>query len=93
MKSNICFFPVTITKIDQDDFKVTFSDFKEEVTNCKSIDDAYSMAKDALTSVLTDLCKNKQPIPEATKLESVKKEDNQTIALVKIDLNKITEKN
>lgn len=86
MDKGIYIYPAVITKFDNNDYNVRFPDFEEITTYGETLEEAYLMAEDALKLVLFDLYQEDKDIPVCTELERIIVEKNQTIAMIKVNL-------
>ena len=82
-------FPGYFTKHSNDDFEVSFYDFDYIVTCGETLEEAFSMAEDALKLALFDLYSDNKAIPEATTFNNVNLADNQIPFIVKINLKEV----
>lgn len=73
------------TKHSDDDFEVSFYDFDYIITCGETLEEAFTMAEDALKLELFDLYSDNKEIPKAT-FPNVKLEGNQMPFVVKINL-------
>ena len=90
MYKDIYMFPAIVTKFDEDDYNVTFPDFEEIITCGEDLEEAYTMAEDALKLCLFDLYEDDEDINASTKLENIQQlEDNQTIIMVRVNLKEV----
>jgi len=81
-------FPAVVTKFAEDDYNVKFPDIPEIHTFGTTLEEAYEMAEDALKLYIFDLYSDGIEIPVIeTFFQNIEK--NQTLIMVKADLNKI----
>jgi len=88
MLSKIYMFPAIITKFAEDDFNVRFPDIEEINTFGSTFEEAYDMAEDALNLYIFDLYSDEIEVPCAKEF-FLNLEENQTLIVIKSDLNKI----
>jgi predicted RNase H-like HicB family nuclease len=81
-------FPAIITKFADDDYNVKFPDILEINTFGSNIKEAYFMAEDSLKLYVFDLYEESGEIPTPKDFFHVL-EKNQTLIMVKVDLNAI----
>lgn len=86
MYKNEYIFPGYFTKHNKDDFEVSFYDFDYIVTCGETLEEAFSMAEDALKLALFDLYSDNKDIPNPTELGNISLEENQISFIVKVDL-------
>lgn len=89
MYKDIYIFPAVITTLGENDYNVKLPDFDEIVTYGETLEEAYSMAEDALKLCLFDLYQDKEDIPEASKINKMKLDKDQVAILVKVELKKV----
>jgi antitoxin HicB len=89
MYKDLYIFPAIITKIDGNDYTIKFPDFDEIVSFGESIEDAYSMAEDALKLCLFDLYEDGIEISEPSIIKNIKLTEHQVMILVKVSLKQI----
>ncbi|MFA5577313.1 MAG: type II toxin-antitoxin system HicB family antitoxin [Tissierellaceae bacterium] len=89
MYKDIYIFPAIITKFADNDYNVSFLDFEEIITFGETLEEAYTMAEDALKLTLFDLYEDEKDIIEATDIGNIELDEHQIIILVKINLNQI----
>lgn len=85
-------FPAIITKFGENDYNISFPNFQNIMSYGENLEEAYDMAKDALSLELFDLWDDKEEIPEASDMDSLNLENNQTLILVKLNLKDILRK-
>lgn len=88
MLNKVYMFPAIITKFAEDDFNMKFPDIEEINTFGSTMQEAYLMAEDALSLYIFDLYNDGFEIAETNNF-FYHLEENQTIIIVKVDLNKI----
>ncbi len=86
MYKDIYIFPAVITKLDENDYNIKFPDFEEIISFGESLEDAYSMAEDALKLCLFDLYEDNMEIPEPSIIEDIKLTEHQVMILVRVSL-------
>ena len=89
MYKNEYIFPGYFTKHGNDDFEVSFYDFDYIVTCGETLEEAFSMAEDALKLALFDLYSDSKDIPEPTTLSNVNLTDNKIPFIVKVNLKEV----
>ena len=90
MYKDIYMFPAIVTKFDEDDYNVMFPDFEEIITCGENLEEAYTMAEDALKLCLFDLYEEDKNINTSIKLKNIKQlEDNQTLIMVRVNLKEV----
>lgn len=89
MYKGIYIFPAVITALGENDYNVKFPDFEEIITYGETLEEAYSMAEDALKLCLFDLYQDKEDIPESIKINKIELEKDQVAILVKVELKKV----
>lgn len=89
MYNDVYVFPAIITNLDKDDYNITFPNFKEIVTYGDTLETAYIMAEDALKLCIFDLYEESKEIPEAINLNTLDLKHNQSLILVRVNLEEI----
>lgn len=89
MYKNEYIFSGHFTKHDNDDFEVSFYDFDYIVTCGETLEEAFSMAEDALKLALFDLYSDNKDIPEPTTFNNINLADNQIPFIIKVNLKEI----
>ncbi|MFZ2539113.1 MAG: type II toxin-antitoxin system HicB family antitoxin [Oscillospiraceae bacterium] len=79
------FYPA-IFKSEQDGYSVTFPDFTECVTEGDTLEEAYSMAFDALGLCIEDYNESKKVLPQASNPNQVKANQDSFIAIIEFDM-------
>ena len=77
------FYPAVFHEAEEGGFWVTFPDFPESMTQGDDMTKAYEMAVDALGMAITEHIREKDVIPEASKIEDVAGDG--TIVIVQFD--------
>jgi predicted RNase H-like HicB family nuclease len=80
------FYPAVFQKEDDERYFVFFPDIEGCNTQGDNISDAYEMAFDALGLTLSYMEDNKLPIPEPSKPEDIKMEENQVVVIMQFDM-------
>lgn len=83
---NKLFYPAVFHKAEEGGFWITFPDFPECMTQGDDMDEAYSMAVDALGLCLADMEKEHMPFPSASAPDSVKLDAGAFLAVVEFDM-------
>lgn len=78
------FYPALFHVAEEGGYWVTFPDIPECVTEGDDMEEAYSMAVDALGLALTERMKEKEILPEASKVEDIREDG--TVVVVQFDL-------
>lgn len=82
---NKLFYPA-IFKVEQDGYSVTFPDFTECVTEGDTLEEAYSMAFDALGLCIEDYNENKIALPQASNPKMITTDEDSFIAIIEFDV-------
>lgn len=82
---NKLFYPAIFEK-EKDGYTITFPDFPECITEGDSLEEAYSMAFDALGLCIEDYKANKKLLPQASNPNNIKTNNNSFIAIIEFDL-------
>ncbi len=82
---NKLFYPA-IFRIEEDGYSVTFPDFPECITEGDTLEEAYSMAFDALGLVIEEYNENKKALPEASNPKSLDTDDDTFIAIIEFNM-------
>ncbi|MCD7955692.1 MAG: type II toxin-antitoxin system HicB family antitoxin [Lachnospiraceae bacterium] len=78
------FYPALFHTAEEGGYWVTFPDIPECVTEGDDMEEAYSMAVDALGLALSERIKEKDILPEASKVEDITGDG--TVVIVQFDL-------
>lgn len=78
------FYPAVFHKAEEGGFWVSFPDIPECFTEGDSIEEAYSMAVDALGLALTERIKDEEELPKASNVEDINKDE--MVVVVQFDL-------
>ncbi|MCD7715491.1 MAG: type II toxin-antitoxin system HicB family antitoxin [Lachnospiraceae bacterium] len=78
------FYPALFHPAEEGGYWVTFPDIPECVTEGDDMEEAYSMAVDALGLALTERMKEKEVLPEASKVEDITEDG--TVVVIQFDL-------
>ncbi|WP_439001779.1 type II toxin-antitoxin system HicB family antitoxin [Pediococcus damnosus] len=76
-------YPALITPDEHNTYDIEFVDIPEALSFGNSINDAVIHGQEALGLALY----SRKPLPAATAIENINKEDNQMIVIVSVDLN------
>ena len=77
------FYPAIFHEAEEGGFWVTFPDFPESMTQGDDMTKAYEMASDALGMAITERIREKEVIPQASKIEDIA--DDGKIVIVQFD--------
>lgn len=80
------FFPAIFQEEPEGGYTITFPDLDGAVTYGADMEEAYKMAVEVMGLTLESLADEKKPIPVASKLQNIKLESNQFVAVVEFDL-------
>jgi len=83
---NKLFYPALFHKAEEGGFWVTFPDIPECMTQGDDMDEAYSMAVDALGLCLTDMEKEHLPLPVATTPDKIAVELDVFLVVIEFDM-------
>lgn len=83
---NKLFYPAVFHKAEDGGFWITFPDFPECMTQGDDMDEAYSMAVDALGLCLSDLEKEHAPFPSASAPDSISLDSGSFLAVIEFDM-------
>lgn len=83
---NKLFYPALFHKAEEGGFWVTFPDLPECMTQGDDMEEAYSMAVDALGLCLADMEKSHTPFPAATSADLIAAEPNSFLVVIEFDL-------
>ena len=78
------FYPAVFHKAEEGGFWVSFPDIPECFTEGDSIEEAYSMAVDALGLALTERIKDGEELPKASNVEDINRDE--MVVVVQFDL-------
>lgn len=78
------FYPALFHPAEEGGYWVTFPDIPECVTEGDDMEEAYRMAVDALGLALTERMKEKEVLPEASKVEDITEDG--TVVVIQFDL-------
>ncbi|ANZ70363.1 type II toxin-antitoxin system HicB family antitoxin [Pediococcus claussenii] len=84
-KNKLVTYPALITPDENNTFDIEFVDVPEALSFGNSINDAALHGQEALGLALY----GRKTLPKATAIESIDKQDNQTIVLISADLNNV----
>ncbi|MCD7885861.1 MAG: type II toxin-antitoxin system HicB family antitoxin [Lachnospiraceae bacterium] len=84
------FYPALFHAAEEGGYWVTFPDIPECITEGDDMEEAYSMAVDALGLALTERMKEKDTIPEVSKVEDIAGDG--TVVVVQFDLDEYNRK-
>ncbi|MCD8011573.1 MAG: type II toxin-antitoxin system HicB family antitoxin [Lachnospiraceae bacterium] len=84
------FYPALFHTAEEGGYWVTFPDIPECVTEGDNMEEAYSMAVDALGLALTERMKENDSIPDVSKIEDIKEDG--TVVVVQFDLDEYNRK-
>ncbi|MCD7813349.1 MAG: type II toxin-antitoxin system HicB family antitoxin [Lachnospiraceae bacterium] len=84
------FYPALFHAAEEGGYWVTFPDIPECVTEGDDMEEAYSMAVDALGLALTERMKDKEELPCASKVEDIKEDG--AVVIVQFDLDEYNRK-
>ncbi|MCD8106188.1 MAG: type II toxin-antitoxin system HicB family antitoxin [Lachnospiraceae bacterium] len=84
------FYPALFHAAEEGGYWVTFPDIPECITEGDDMEEAYSMAVEALGLALTERMKEKDIIPEVSKVEDITGDG--TVVLVQFDLDEYNRK-
>ena len=80
------FYPALFHKAEEGGFWITFPDLPECMTQGDNMEEAYSMAVDALGLCLTDREKEKTPLPPATAPDLIPPEPDAFLVVIEFDM-------
>lgn len=83
---NKLFYPALFHKAEEGGFWVTFPDLPECMTQGDNMEEAYTMAVDALGLCLTDMDKEHIPFPAASSPDMIPTEPDSFLAVIEFDM-------
>ena len=89
---NKAFYPA-VFQTEEDGYSVFFPDVDGCITQGDTIEEAYSMAFDALGLCLSYLIDNKCNIPKPSKPQDIKLEENQVVVIIQFDMMEYKKRN
>lgn len=84
--SNRLFYPALFHKAEEGGFWVSFPDIPYCLTQGENMEEAYTMAVDALGLCIADLKKNNHPIPTASNISSIIVEPESFLVIIEFDM-------
>ncbi len=83
---NKLFYPAVFHKAEEGGFWITFPDLPECMTQGDTLEEAYTMAIDALGLCLADMEKSHDPLPEASVPNTIELGADDFLMLVEFDM-------
>ena len=80
------FYPALFHKAEEGGFWITFPDFPEAMTQGDDMEEAYTMAVDALGLCLSDMEKEHIPFPTPTSPDKMTIDTDSTLVLIEFDM-------
>ena len=80
------FYPALFHNAEEGGFWITFPDIPECMTQGDNMEEAYTMAVDALGLCLTDMEKERSPLPTATPPDKIKTEPDSFLVVIEFDM-------
>ncbi|MGB8451836.1 MAG: type II toxin-antitoxin system HicB family antitoxin [Anaerocolumna sp.] len=87
------FYPAIFQTEEEGGYSVFFPDIEGCITQGNTIEETYSMSFDALGLTLSYLQDNKIDIPEPSKPQDIKLEENQAVVIIQFDMLEYLKKN
>lgn len=83
---NRLFYPALFHKADEGGFWVSFPDISECLTQGDNMEDAYSMAIDALGLCLSDMEKSHIPFPTPSSVDKITVDEDAVLVVIEFDM-------
>lgn len=83
---NKLFYPAIFHNAEEGGYYVTFPDFPECITEGDDLQNAYEMTVDALGLAITSRLHDKEPLPQASGLNTISASSDTSIVIVEFDL-------
>lgn len=80
------FYPAVFHTAEEGGFWISFPDFPECLTQGENMEDAYEMAVDALGLCISDMEKEKIPLPPASAPASINTDSDSVLLIVVFDM-------